>query len=130
MAYDNIMKALGGQSKLTPAQEVENYSAFSDLQKQGIYIPDLMKKVSEVDELRRRIDEMDRSKSAMDEDLFAVMEQAVRSEPSVKEARQRMISEKSRVISELCMADEGFRKAMDDYRNEVNRAYVSSKEDR
>lgn len=129
MAYENILNALKSPSKLTPSQELENYSAFSDLQKQGVYLPDLVKKVSEVDELRKRIDEMDKAKPSVDAELFAVMEQSVKTVQSVRDARQRVADERSRVISDLCMADEGYRRAMEDYRKEVNRAYVASKEE-
>lgn len=130
MAFDNILNAIKSPetSKLTPAQELENYSAFSDLQKQGVYLPDLMAKVKEVDELRKRIDEIDKAKPSVDAELFAVMEQAVRSDPAVRDARQKVMDEKTRVIMELCRQDEGFRRASDEYRRAVNAAYVRSKE--
>mgnify|MGYP006886753797 CR=1 FL=1 len=128
MAYDHIIEAVRGQSRLTPAQEVENYAAFSDLQKNGVYLPELMKKMQEFDDLKKRFDEMDRSKPSVDAELFAVMEQTVRDDPGVKEARRRMSDEKTRVINEICMRDEGFRKVAEDYRKAVNAAYLSARE--
>lgn len=127
----NAMQSLTGASagKLTPAQEVENYSTFSDLQKQGVYLPDLMRKVGEVDELKKRLEAVETARTGpMDAELFAVMESAVKTVPSVKEARQRAADEKSRVLSEMCLRDEGYRKAVEDYRREVNRAYIAQKE--
>lgn len=132
-AYSNILNAMqspagASAGKLTPAQEVENYSTFSDLQKQGVCLPDLMRKVGEVDELKKRLEAVESERKPMDAELFAVMESAVKTVPSVKEARQRAADEKSRVLSEMCLRDEGYRKAVEDYRREVNRAYIAQKE--
>ena len=127
MAYDHIIEAVRGQSRLTPAQEVENYATFSDLQKQGVYLPELVKKMQEFDDLKKRFDEMD-SRPSVDAELFAVMEQTVRDDPGVRDARRRMSDEKTRVINEICMRDEGFRKVAEDYRRAVNSAYLSARE--
>lgn len=127
MAYDHIIEAVRGQSRLTPAQEVENYAAFSDLQKQGVYLPELVKKMQEFDDLKKRFDEMD-SRPSVDAELFAVMEQTVRDDPGVRDARRRMSDEKTRVINEICMRDEGFRRVAEDYRRAVNSAYLSARE--
>ena len=131
MAYENIAKAVGRTTtnpRLTPSQEVDNYNAFSELQKQGIYLPDLVKKLSQFDDMKRRLDEMDERKSKADADLFAVMEQAVRNAPSVKEARQRVSVERSRIIERLCSEDAEYRNAVEDYRREVNAEYIRQKE--
>ena len=125
--YENILNAVKSSGKLTPAQELENYDAFSKMQKDGVYLPDLMKKIAEIDSLKKKFDEISQ-KRPIDEELFAVMETAVKNIQSVKDARQRMTDEKARVISEICMHDEGYKKAFEDYRTEVNRAYVSSRE--
>ena len=127
MAYDHIIEAVRGQSRLTPAQEVENYATFSDLQKQGVYLPELVKKMQEFDDLKKRFDEMD-SRPSVDAELFAVMEQTVRDDPGVRDARRRMSDEKTRVINEICMRDEGFRRVAEDYRRAVNSAYLSARE--
>lgn len=81
--YSNILSAIGrgpstGQaSKLSPTQELTNYETFSDLQKQGVYLPDLVAKVKEVDELKRRLDEVEKSRPALDTAIFSTMEAAV-----------------------------------------------------
>lgn len=127
--YGNILKALGGQgqqsSGLTMQQQSDNYSAFSELMKQGVYLPDLMKRM---EGMEAKIKEMDARRSAEDMDLFAVMESAVKDASEVKEARQRMADEKSRVISRLCMDDPGYRDAVETYRRVVNQTYVKRKE--
>ena len=64
----------------------------------------------------------------IDEDLFQVMEASVRDVDSVKSAKNRVTIEKNRVIADLCMKDEGFRKAYDDYKRIVNQAYIEKKE--
>ena len=125
--YSNILNALNSksQSKLTPAQEVANYSAFSDLQKQGVYLPDLMKRL---DDLESKVRSMDASGPKMDKEVFLVMEAAVKGNTRVKEAARRMADAKSRVLMEVCMRDAGFKEAYDAYRNTVNEEYVKSHE--
>ena len=126
--YGNILKALGKPSQssgLTIQQQSDNYSAFSELMKQGVYLPDLMKRM---EGMEAKIKEMDERRSAEDMDLFAVMESAVKDAPEVKEARQRMADEKSRVIARMCMDDPGYRDAVESYRRVVNQTYVKRKE--
>ena len=131
-SYDNILKALNqpqqpapAQSGLTFQQQSDNYSAFSDLMKQGVYIPDLLKRI---DALEAQVREQGQRKDTMDADLFSVMEAAVKGDDEVKAAKQRLADEKSRVISEICSKDEGYRQAMESYRRAVNAAYVRHKE--
>lgn len=127
--YSSILKALGKedtpQGGLTYQQQTENYSAFSDLMKQGVYIPDLLKRI---DALEAQVREQGQRKDTMDADLFSVMEAAVKGDDEVKAAKQRLADEKSRVISEICSKDEGYRQAMESYRRAVNAAYVRHKE--
>lgn len=125
MAYDNILNAVKGPSKLTPAQEVENYNAFADLQKQGVFIPDLLKRIGDME---TRLAGIETSRKEADADLFAVMEQAVKNEQSVKDARAKVSEEKSRIISEMCMRDERYRQAVEEYRRAVNAEYIRQKE--
>lgn len=129
--YSSILKAIGKedtpQGGLTYQQQTENYSAFSDLMKQGVYIPDLLKRI---DALEAQIKEQGARKDTLDADLFAVMESAVKGDDDVKMARQRLAEEKTRVISDMCMRDDGYRQAMESYRRAVNSAYIRSKEDR
>lgn len=131
-SYDNILKALNqpqqpapAQGGLTFQQQSDNYTAFSDLMKQGVYIPDLLKRI---DALEAQVKEQGQKKDVMDADLFAVMETSVRGDDEVKAAKQRLADEKSRVISEICSKDEGYRNALDAYRRTVNAAYIRSKE--
>lgn len=126
--YENILGAINQSkpvSKLTPAQEVANYSAFSDLQKQGVYLPDLMKRL---DDLESKVRTMDASGSKMDMEVFLVMEAAVKGNTRVKEAAKRMANARSRVLMEICMRDAGFKEAYDAYRSTVNEEYVKSHE--
>ena len=130
-SYDNILKALNqpqstpAQGGLTFQQQSDNYSAFSDLMKQGVYIPDLLKRI---ETLEAQVREQGTRKDAMDADLFSVMEASVKGDEEVKAAKQRLADEKSRVIAEICSKDEGYTKAMEDYRRTVNAAYIRNKE--
>lgn len=131
MVYDNILKALSRQEEpapqagLTLQQQTDNYSAFSDLMKQGVYIPDLLKRI---DALEAQVREQSAKKDTVDADLFSVMEASVKGDDEVKAAKQRLADEKSRVISEICSKDERYRQAMDAYRRTVNAAYIRWKE--
>lgn len=128
--YSNILNALNSkpQSKLTPAQEVANYSAFSDLQKQGVYLPDVMEKLKELDELKKRLDSIEKAAPAVDEAVFSTMEAAVAKNASVAEARKRMEEAESAILKELCMKDPRYKDAVDAYRAMVNREYVKAHE--
>ena len=127
--YDNILKALGKedpqQTGLSYQQQTENYQTFSDLMKQGVYIPDLLKRI---ETLEAQVRAQGTRKDAMDADLFSVMEASVKGDEEVKAAKQRLADEKSRVIAEICSKDEGYTKAMEDYRRTVNAAYIRNKE--
>jgi len=128
--YENILGALNSkpQSKLTPAQEVANYSAFSDLQKQGVYLPDMMEKLRELDELKKRLDSIEKSAPVVDEAVFSTMEAAVAKNHVVVEARKHMESTQSTILQELCMKDPRYKEAYDAYRAAVNREYVKAHE--
>lgn len=127
-SFDNIRKALGQTQQppgLSYQQQSDNYSVFSDLMKEGVYIPDLLKRI---ETLEAQVKEQSVKKDTLDADLFSVMEQAVKSDPDVKRARQRLAEEKTRVITDMCMRDEGYRGAMESYRRAVNAAYVHTRE--
>ncbi len=130
MMYENILGALNSkpQSKLTPAQEVANYSAFSDLQKQGVYLPDVMEKLKELDELKKRLDSIEKSAPVVDEAVFSTMESAVAKNHAVVEARKHMESTQATILQELCMKDIRYKEAYDAYRAAVNREYVKAHE--
>lgn len=126
MAYDNIRAAINSGKGLTAQQQAENYDLFGKMMKEGVYLPELVKKI---DALEAEIKEIKKPKeSPMDAQLFAVMEQAVRDDPEVQNAKRKLQDEKTRIISELCMADENYRQLFDSYRTAVNAAYVGKKE--
>ena len=128
MAYENLQKAISGGlgEGLSTQQKSDNYELFNKLMKDNVYLPDLVKKI---DDLEKKVNEMDRPKeNPIDAELFAVMEQAVKDDPAVLNAKRALQNEKTRVISELCVRDEKYREAFDGYRRAVNQAYVSAKE--
>jgi len=127
MAYENIQKLLNKPGEgLSTQQQADNYDLFNKLMKEGVYLPDIIKKI---DALEKKVDEMDKPRdNPIDAELFAVMESAVRDDSAVSDARRRLQAEKTRVISALCIADDGYRKAFEDYRRAVNAAYVNSRE--
>ena len=125
--YDNIMKALNPGDGLSTQQKADNYAAFNKMMDENVYIPDLLKKISE---LEQKVDAMGKPKeNPIDAELFGVMEQAVKDDPKVVDAKHVLQNEKTRVISEICMRDESYRKVFDDYRRTVNQVYVTSKQD-
>ena len=126
--YSNIMNAInsGSGKGLTTAQQAENYDLFGKMMKEGVYLPDLIKKI---DGLEKKVEDLSKPKeSPMDAQLFSVMEQAVRDDPEVVAAKRKLQDEKTRIISELCMADAEYRRLFDSYKTTVNAAYVSKKE--
>ena len=127
--YSNILKAINNNGNtLSTQQQADNYSAFSKMMSDGVYIPDLIKKLDTLEAKVKTLEENGQKPTPIDLDLFAVMESAVKEDPDVKNARKKMADEKSRVISEYCMKDNKFREAADAYRREVNRAYIQQKE--
>lgn len=125
--YNNIVKALG-KSTLDYKKQQENYDTFNKLMAEGVYLPDLMKKVGEIDDLKKRLENIETKPNRIDEELFSVMEQAVKNEPSVKVARQKAADVKSSIISEYCLKDARYKEALDEYRRAVNAAYIQHKE--
>ena len=128
VAYDNIVKAIQGKpgDGLTPAQQADNYDLFGKMMKEGVYLPDLIKKI---DGLEKRVEDLSKPKdNPIDAQLFSVMEQAVRDDPAVVEARRKLQAEKTRIISELCMQDDAYRNFFTDYKTAVNSAYIKYKE--
>jgi len=126
MAYDNILKAVKPGEGLTVQQQSDNYKAFGEMMKDGVYIPDLLRKINDME---RRIEALDKPReSVIDAELFSVMENSVKEDPTVIEAKASLQSAKTRIISELCMRDEQYRQLFEDYRRKVNAAYISKKE--
>lgn len=126
MTYDNILKAVSGGNQLTNQQKADNYSAFNELMNNGVYIPELLQKMKQLEDRMNAIEKP--KENPLDAELFTVMEQAVKDDPAVMNAKRALQNEKTRVISELCIKDDKYRSAFDDYRRAVNQAYVQNKE--
>ena len=131
MEYSNILNAINGQNQVQSNSMAdlnrrnENYKLVDQLNNEGISLKDL---ISQVDELKKKVESLEKPSKAVDEDLFLVMESAVKDDPTVVEAKRKVSEEKSRVIAELCAKDPRFMAARDEYRRAVNQAYVRSKE--
>ena len=131
MEYSNILNAINGQNQVQSNSMAdlnrrnENYKLVDQLNNEGISLKDL---ISQVDELKKKVESLEKPSKAVDEDLFLVMESAVKDDPTVVEAKRKVSEEKSRVIAELCAKDPRFLAARDEYRRAVNQAYVRSKE--
>ena len=118
--YANILKAVQPQ-KLTPQQQSENLDAFKRLQDQVVSIPDLLRRL---DALEERVTALSEKPGPVDAELFAMMAESVKDDAAVADARRRMQAEKTRAISELCMADAGYKAAFEQYRQAVSSAYM------
>ena len=129
MAYENILNAVKGTGDgLTTQQKADNYNAFSKLMEQNVYIPDLVK---DMETLKSRVQELEKPRtSEVDAEIFSVMEHAVKDDPDVVQAKNRLARAKTRVISELCMRDEEYRRLFDEYRTAVHTKYVGIREDK
>lgn len=120
--YTNIIKALGGGQ--TPLdKQAENLRAFDELNRQGIAIPDLLRRL---DTLEAKVKDM--GERSQDAELFAVMESAVSDDPEVTGARAHRERMMETVLTEACMKDPRFAEADKSYRTAVNAAYVRMKQ--
>lgn len=120
--YENILQALSQpkptQTKQLSLQEKSrNYQLFDELMKKGISLDDLLK-----------VAEGKKDTPAIDTTVFTVMEEAVKDDESVVRTRRTASDIKSQVISELCMKDDRYRMALEDYRKAVSEAYVRNRE--
>ena len=130
MEYNNILNAINGMNQQNPTMDDlnrrnENYRLVDKLNQEGVSLKDAL---GQIEELKREIEELKKPSKAVDEDLFAVKEAAVKDDPMVIEAKRKVSEEKTRVIAELCAKDAGFMAARDEYRRAVDQAYVRSKE--
>lgn len=120
--YSHILQAVqtpkADDRKLTTAQELDNYAAFSELMKRGVYLPDLIKRMDEPPQDTPEI---------IDEDILEVMESAVSDDDEVKEAYRKVVESKNAVLRRLCLSDQDFRKAHEEYQRVVRRKYVELK---
>ena len=127
MDYSNILQAINGQNNSVDDlnRRNENYKLVDQLNQEGVSLKDAL---GQIEILKKEIEELKRPSKAVDEDLFAVMESAVKDDPAIIEAKRRVSEEKTRVIAEFCAKDPKFMAARDEYRRAVNQAYVRSKE--
>ena len=128
--YSNVLKALqemqGSAQGLSYAQQSENYSTFSELMRKGVYLPDMLKRL---DELESKVKTLEtQPKHDANAELIAVMEASVKSDPEVKKARQKVADIKTAIISEMCMRDPRYADAVEEYKTTVNRVYIASRE--
>jgi hypothetical protein len=122
MDFSNIVKAT---TQNNYEIQNDNYKLLEQMNKEGISLRDTL---NDIADLKRRMSEAESKKPQIDEDLFQVMEASVKDAESVKNAKNRVSIEKNRVIADMCMKDEGFRKAYEDYKRAVNQAYIEKKE--
>lgn len=116
--YSNILRAL--QSGTDYSAKADNYRAFDELMKQGVSLPDILRRLEALEAKERE--------PSPDAGLFKVMESAVAEDPEVvkaKEERERLMET---VLTEACLKDPRFAKADKDYRTAVNSAYVKMKQ--
>ena len=128
--YSNVLKALqemqGSAQGLSYAQQSENYSTFSELMRKGVYLPDMLKRL---DELESKVKTLEtQPKHDANAELIAVMEASVKSDPEVKKARQKVADIKTAIISEICMRDPRYADAVEEYKTTINRVYIASRE--
>lgn len=121
--YDNILKALSQpkpsqQKQLSLEEKNRNYQLFDELMKKGISLDDLLKAA-------------DGRKEApgIEAGVFTVMEEAVKEDEKVAEFRKKASDLKSQIITEICLKDDRYRTALEEYRKAVSEAYVRSKEE-
>lgn len=129
--YSNVMKALQGMQSaggLTYEQQSENYNAFSDLMRKGVYIPDLLRRIDELESEVKALEA--RPGRDADADLLAVMESAVHDDAEVVDARRRLSDLREAIITEMCLKDPRYSQASESYRTTVNRVYVAQREGR
>lgn len=124
MTYDNILKALStpkqGQTKILSLEEKNrNYQLFDELMRKGVSLDELL-----------RVAEGKRTPDAITTEVFSVMEDAVKEDEKVKVAREKATRLKAEVLSEICMKDERYRTALEEYRKVVSEVYVHNKEDK
>lgn len=129
--YSNILQAINGMnsgqsnSMADLTRRNENFKLVDQLNNEGVSLKDAL---GQIEALKKEIEELKKPPKAVDEDLFAVMEASVASEPEVIEAKRKVAIEKNRVIAELCAKDPQFMATRDEYRRTVKRMYIEKKE--
>lgn len=121
--FENIMQAVTSTqtqtsypTALSNQQIVENHRAFEELQRSGVYLPDLMKRL---ESLETQVKTM----SEPDPDLFPMMEAAVRDSRAVQDARRNLEEIRTRVLNEMVLKDPRVSEAVKAYRTTVREEY-------
>lgn len=128
MAFDNLLQAVTSTqtqtsypTSLSSQQIVDNHRAFEELQRSGIYIPDLMKRLESLETQMKSM-----SEPKVDPDLFPMMESAVKDDPQIQSKRRAVEDARQRVINEMLMRDPRVSDAVKAYREEVRVRYLES----
>lgn len=131
--YSNVMKALQGMqsstgqaSGLTYEQQSANYATFSELMKKGVSLPDMIRRMDELESKVKALESQPRHDA--NAELLAVMEASVKSDPEVREARQKVADIKTAIITDICLKDPRYAQAVEDYKTTVNRVYIRTRE--
>ena len=96
------------------------------LMKEGVYLPDLIKRLDDMEAKVKVLESQ--PKQDTNAELLAVMEQAVKNHPDVKASRQHVADVKSAIITEMCMQDQRYRDALESYKTMVNKVYIQTRE--
>ena len=121
--YSNILNAISGQKDYSKMND--NYRIFSELQSKGVSLSDIL---SEAERLKEQVADLEKKAAeSVNTASFKMMEDAVKDCDDVKCARETLHSIKTRVLTELCMADAEYRGAFEAYRKAVNDAYTEEK---
>lgn len=141
MTYENILKAATGQNQSqTPAydgmdkmprqlsalEQSQNYETFSMLMREGVYLPDLLKRLEGLEKKVKNLESQPRKDT--NAELFAVMEASVCADAEVRMLKKKLADTRDMIISEICMKDNRYMEAMDEYKTTVNRVYIRQKE--
>lgn len=124
--YSAILRAVNGQNQNKTDVLSDNYRLVDQMNREGVSLRSVL---DQIDDLKRKVEGLEKPAKAMDDDLFAVMEAAVRDDPSVIEAKRRVTDHKNRVLAELCAKDAQFMAARDEYRRTVNKVYIGRQGD-
>lgn len=132
MAFDNILQAVTSTqtqtaypTSLTNQQIVDNHRAFEELQRSGVYIPDLMRRLESLETQVRTMSEQPK----VDPDLFPMMEMAVKDDPHILELKQAVDDARSKVLMEIVIKDPRVSDAVKAYRDGVKSAYMKRSEE-
>ena len=124
--FENIMQAMTSTqtqtaypTTLSSQQIVDNHRAFEELQKSGVYIPDLMKRL---ESLETQVKSM--SEPKVDPDLFPMMEATVRDNPQVQAMRKAVDDARQKVMTEILMRDPRVSDAVKAYKESVRTVYL------